>query len=426
MSEKKAFLKQATNPIKSKEAKKFVALELEQHLEAAVRNMLKSGLCREEAESQAVKRMGDPVKLGIKMGKLHRPKIDWSLLSLVLLLYLIGFLPLLITQYEFQFSLFKKSIDVLLGILIVLTLMMFDYRRLKKTYWLMLGVAGIILILVFHFGFSSWMVNGVQFAQFGTFSANSLIVIPLLFIGWAGLLHRYANRSLLISGLFLLSLALYIPISPVPNVVVYVVMVVVMYLWSIRNQSKKLVGSIIAALFSVITVCLLVFWKSSSLYIRKRLMGFLFPEQYESTYGYFYLQFKKYLSEAGWFGQFPQIERIEMAAMYTDMIFVTLTYSFGWIFAIIIVLFLAAIMVRICWISRKTPDSFGQLIIVGAAALYTVQFVYNIGMVLGLFPIAGFSLPFISYGSSPAVINSIIIGLVLSVYRRKNLIVSTN
>lgn len=424
MSEKKAFLKQVTDPIKSKEAKKIVALELEQHMEAAVQNMIKSGLSREEAESKAVGQMGDPVILGMKMGKLHRPKIDWSLLSLVLLLYLVGFLPLLITHHEFQFSLFKKAVDVLLGIIIVLSFMMFDYRRLKKLHWLMLSIAGTILVVIFHFGFSSWMKNGVQFAHFGTFSANSLIVIPFLFVGWAGLLHRYANRTLFIFGVFLLSLAIYMPISPVPNVVVYVVMVVVMYLWSVRNQSKKLVGSIIAALFSVITVCLLVFWKSYSLYLRKRLMGFLFPEQYESTYGYYYLQFKKYLSEAGWFGRFSQIEKFDMAEMYTDMIFVTLTYSFGWIFAIAIVLFLAAVMVRICWISRKTPDSFGQLIIVGAAALYTVPFVYNIGMVLGLVPITGFSLPFISYGSSPAVINSIIIGLVLSVYRRKNLIVS--
>ncbi len=424
MSEKKAFLKQVTDPIKSKEAKKIVALELDQHLEAAVRNMLKSGLSREEAESQAVKRMGDPVKLGIKMGRLHRPKIDWSLLSLVLLLYLVGFLPLVMTHHEFPFSLSKKSVDVLLGIVIVLTLMMFDYRKLKKTYWPMLSIAGIILVIVFYFGFSSWEVNGVQFAHFGTFSANSLIVIPFLFVGWAGFLHRYANRTLFIFGVFLLSLAIYIPISPLPNVIVYVVMVVVMYLWSIRNQSKKLVGSIIAALFTMVTGFLLIFWQN--LYMRDRLMGFLFPEQYESTYGYFYLQFKKYLSEAGWFGRFSQIEKIDMAEMYTDMIFVTLTYSFGWVFAIAIVLFLAAVMVRICWISNKTPDSFGQLIIVGAAALYTVPFVYNIGMVLGLVPIAGFSLPFISYGAVPIVINSMMIGLVLSVYRRKNLIVSIN
>ncbi|GIN20809.1 FtsW/RodA/SpoVE family cell cycle protein [Siminovitchia fordii] len=424
MSEKKAFLKQVTDPIKSKEAKKIVALELDQHLEAAVRNMLKSGISREEAERQAVKRMGDPVKLGIKMGKLHRPKIDWSLLSLVLLLYLVGFLPLLITHHEFPFSLSKKSVDVLLGIVIVLTLMMFDYRKLMKTYWPMLSIAGIILVLFFHLGFSSRVVNGVQFAHFGTLLANSLIVIPFLFIGWAGFLHRYVNRTLLIFGVFLLSIAIYIPISPLPNVIVYVVMVLVMYLWSIRNQSKKLVGSIIATLFTVVTGFLLIFWQN--LYMRDRLMGFFLPEQTVSTYGYYYLQFNKYLYEAGWFGQFSQMEKFDMAEMYTDMVFVTLTYSFGWVFAVVMVLFLAAVMVRICWISNKTPDSFGQLLIVGAAALYTVPFVYNIGMVLGLVPIAGFSLPFISYGAVPIVINSIMIGLVLSVYRRKNLIVSIN
>ena len=59
--------------------------------------------------------------------------------------------------------------------------------------------------------------------------------------------------------------------------------------------------------------------------------------------------------------------------------------------------------------------------LIGAVALYTVQLVSNIAMTLGLFPITSISLPFISYGLMPILFNAFLIGIVLSVYRRKDL-----
>ena len=72
-------------------------------------------------------------------------------------------------------------------------------------------------------------------------------------------------------------------------------------------------------------------------------------------------------------------------------------------------------------IAHKIHDPYGKLLLIGAVALYTVQLVSNIGMTFGFFPITSISLPFISYGLMPILFNAFLMGVVLSVYRRKDL-----
>lgn len=421
MSKTSVFVKQVTALIKSKEAKESVALELDQHLKASVQQRMEKGLSPEEAEKQAIQDMGDPVQLGIKMGKLHRPKVDWSLLTLFLLLQLIGFLPLLIANYEHPFSISKKVADVLFGLAIVIILMFFDYRKLKKRARYIWGIACVILGLLFCSKVGGMIIMGEPYIQLGLFQANSIIVIPLLFIGWAGILNRFADRPWMMTGLFFLSTAIYSQVSNLSNVMIYMSMVLAMYAWAIRKKKKLLIGSIAAAML-LSAGSLMLLWVASPPYMKERLFGYLYPESYSDTTGYTPLQIKKYMSEAGWFGQHTLADNFDIPFAFTDTVFVTVTYTFGWMFSIVLSLFLITVTIRMCRISIKTKDPFGQLIIIGGTALYTIPLVYNIGMVLGFLPLAGFYLPFVSYGTVPILINAIIIGLVLSVYRRKDFV----
>ena len=89
------FLEEVTQFIKSKEAKIYVASELDSHLQKTKNDWLKHGLSDEEAEEKAVEQMGNPAKLGKELNKLHRPKVDWLLVSLLAAVMGLGFLPLL-------------------------------------------------------------------------------------------------------------------------------------------------------------------------------------------------------------------------------------------------------------------------------------------------------------------------------------------
>ncbi|MBS4209262.1 FtsW/RodA/SpoVE family cell cycle protein [Bacillus sp. FJAT-50079] len=415
MNDKNSFLQRVKNQIKSAEAKQFVAKELDHHIEKKVEQLIDAGNERDVAELKAVQQMGDPIKLGLKMGHLHRPKVDWGLISLFIFLQLIGLLPLLVTSSKYQPSIYQQTTSIFFGIVCAICLMLFDYRKLKEKWWLIIGAFGVILMVFFYFG---TYVNGNPYIRFGPFKTNSIIVLPFLFISWAGVFYQYTRRYVLITGIFLFSVLLYAPISVFSNLFIYIVVVFAMYIWTIRKHRKRVIGTFIAWIIGTIIIFI---WKYNEYYMKHRLLGFLFPEQHANESGYLNIQIKKYLSEAGWLGQKRNLEHFLLPESHTDFAFVTFTYSFGWIFSILLILFLATITMRMFWISRKVVDPFGQLIIIGAVTLYSVPFVYNIAMVLGLLPLAGIGLPFISYGTVHVLINSMLIGLVLSVYRRKDL-----
>ncbi|TYR81343.1 hypothetical protein FZC66_05685 [Priestia megaterium] len=100
---------------------------------------------------------------------------------------------------------------------------------------------------------------------------------------------------------------------------------------------------------------------------------------------------------------------------------------FGIMKVILHILFcaLSLFIIRILMITHKINDSYSKLLLVGAVAIYTVQLVGNVGMIVGFFPMTNMPLPFISYGLMPVLLNAFLIGIVLSIYRRKDLIATT-
>jgi cell division protein FtsW (lipid II flippase) len=167
----------------------------------------------------------------------------------------------------------------------------------------------------------------------------------------------------------------------------------------------------------------LILWQFLEYYQKDRVLGFLNPEKYSKGAGFTILHIKELMFQAGWFGNSMNNEFIPQA--HTNFVFVSFTYYYGWIFAIALFLILALFIARMIVVIHKINDSYGKILLIGAAALYAVQFFSNIGMILGFFPMTTMSLPFISYGLMPTLLNAVLIGIVLSVYRRKDMITSS-
>lgn len=94
------FLETVTNEIKSKEAKQYVKVELSQHIQKSKQSWVQRGYSEIEAEEKAVKEMGSPITLGKSLNKLHRPKVDWLLISLLIVTLLLSFLPIMALNQE--------------------------------------------------------------------------------------------------------------------------------------------------------------------------------------------------------------------------------------------------------------------------------------------------------------------------------------
>lgn len=434
-----AYLTEVVSHIRSKEAKRFVQHELENHLQAVKADVLKRGRSEEEAELVAITQMGDSTLLGQKMNKLHRPKMDWLMLAGFVVLIGLSFLPLLYIQDLYGIDLvIRKAIYSIFGLLLVLGCMILDYRKLLKYGYWCFGI-GIVLLIVLNG--SPFVINGRPYIPIaGIGSVEASYALPLFLLTWASVLYKMENQSLLkvtleipsvkkgvtlvfngwwkLCLLYTVSVLLLLPITNLFLVFLYTVLVVVMTSLSpvLKRDKYIFVGCI--SLFVLIST-FASFMRQP--HMATRLIAFLHPDEYANTYGYQVLKAKEFLGSAGWFGQaLPKDGFVPEA--HTDFIFVTLTYGYGWFLAGILVILLLGLSIKMVVNLKSMQDSFGRLLTIGAITLYSLSFSWSILMSFGIVPYVGVSFPFFSYGLMPTMLHSFLIGMVLSVYRRKDFV----
>jgi rod shape determining protein RodA len=106
---------------------------------------------------------------------------------------------------------------------------------------------------------------------------------------------------------------------------------------------------------------------------------------------------------------------------YSDSIFIVLSEEFGFFGASMLLLLYFLLIYRMIWCAIQCDRLGGSYLIVGIVSMFVFQIFENIGMFLGIMPLTGITLPFISYGGSSLLINMVCVGLVLStrIYREK-------
>ncbi|WP_045517261.1 FtsW/RodA/SpoVE family cell cycle protein [Neobacillus niacini] len=419
-NKKQIFLNEVTDQIRSKEAKNYVANELNYHLKEAKRIWVEKGLPEAEAEEKAVEQMGSPTKLGIQLNKLHRPKVDWWLMLLLAAALGLSFLPMFSLGYMNEpYFVTYKTLIVFIGGAVAAGIMLVDYRKWKKLGWLFYLV-GVSLLLILMF-FPNTMVNGIPLLKLGPITIESLMALPFFYLAWASFFNNEKLRIWQFVILFLSPILLFLAVASIPNVYLYFVMIFVMLWWS--KYSKKVKWLITTGTFSLILFIGIVAWQFVKPYQIVRLLAFFEPEKYADGAGYMILKVQELMEMAGWFGWLGQpTTRNFIPEAHTNFVFVSFTYYYGWLFGFFLVMILLLFAARMIAIHPKIKDSYGKLLLIGGVALYGIQLVSNIGMVLGFFPMTSMSLPFISYGLMPTLLNAILIGVVLSVYRRKDLV----
>ncbi len=105
-------------------------------------------------------------------------------------------------------------------------------------------------------------------------------------------------------------------------------------------------------------------------------------------------------------------------AQHTDYIFSAIGEELGYLGCITVIIMLAAIIARCIWVGTRSPDYMRRMICFGAASALIFQVVSNVGMCMGITPVIGLTLPFISYGGSSLVSLYAMVGLVSGVYAR--------
>ena len=164
---KEEYIKTLTDQIRCKMARPEVAREIEDHIEDQTRAFMSEGMNRQEAESAALKDMGNPVDAGVELDKVHRPAMPWGMIALIIVLSVAG--------YVFQYILNSRNIEAggdgffashrqiwftVFGILVMIAVCFADYTRIAaRARELMIGIT---VLIVLGGQFFSLNINGVE------------------------------------------------------------------------------------------------------------------------------------------------------------------------------------------------------------------------------------------------------------------------
>jgi rod shape determining protein RodA len=243
----------------------------------------------------------------------------------------------------------------------------------------------------------------------------------LLVIVLAALLSRESRlpwRTFALAVVLAGAPAVLILTQPDLGTTIVVVAVCVGMLFAGRARPGQLAALALAAL---VAIPLLPFLLHG--YQRRRLEIFLNPYSDPLGAGYNLLQARIAVGAGGFFGQGwlhglqGQLGFVPERA--TDFVFAIFAEQFGLLGSLVLLAIYGALLVRILKTAAVAPDRFGEMIAAGVFVMLLVQVVENVGMNIGLLPIAGIPLPLISYGGSATITTLAGLGLAQSVYLRR-------
>ena len=158
-------------------------------------------------------------------------------------------------------------------------------------------------------------------------------------------------------------------------------------------------------------------------YQLKRLTVFIDPYGSDSESAYNLIQAMVAVGSGGFlgkgFGNASQALSGFLPEAHTDFIFATFAEQFGFLGSVLLLGLFAWMIVSTVLLAMRTESTFARLVLVGCAALWTFQVLENVGMCIGIMPITGIPLPFMSYGSSSMVSQLAAVGIVQSVWRHR-------
>jgi rod shape determining protein RodA len=156
---------------------------------------------------------------------------------------------------------------------------------------------------------------------------------------------------------------------------------------------------------------------------QKRIESFLNPAADPLGAGYNALQAKVAIGSGGIWGkgllEGNQTQLRFIPEQWTDFIYCVIGEEFGFIGSMIVVILFLIIFMRLLKLTAIIKDGFSNLVISGILTVFFVHFAINIGMNVGITPVIGLPLPFLSYGGSSLLANMILLGIALNLYRNR-------
>ena len=328
-----------------------------------------------------------------------------------------------------QYYLKRHVINIVIGILLAWGTTVIDYRMLRAYTPIVwgLGVIGLTAVLIPGLGSE---VNGAQawIPLPGGFQIQPAELAKIsIIVGMSMLLSEYrhendqpTNRDV-IQALLVAAIPVgLILLQPDMGTVFIISISVVAMIGASGAPTRWVVGLLLVALLGGFGAVKLGVIND---YQVKRLQSFVDPNADSQGAGYQLRQARITVGSGGFLGtglfDGPQTSGRFVPEQQTDFIFTVAGEQLGFLGSGFILLLYLTILMRAFSIARRSTDAFGRLVCVGVLSWFAFQTFENIGMTLGLMPMTGVPLPFLSYGGSSMFANLIGFGLLQNVYARQ-------
>ena len=409
----RGWVNSATAQMRWKRARPVAAKELADHLSDQYEAFLDEGMDEEAAAQATAREMGDAVETGTRLDRAWRPRPDWVMLGIVLVVAAAG----LVLQYLLRphndlewYMFFGKYVA---GAACLLAAYFADYIMLGRHCWLLYG---------------AWVVIGLLLTQ-GPISMGKLYHLscwvwffPVLF---AGILFRQRGNGTRGIGICLLSLpAMWFLAMHAPSMAAIMVQTVVccgilfMAVWR-GAFGRRTRGKLALAVSPVLLLLLCaLFLIVSDAHIRDELGNVLHPQRDAAGNGY-----QGSVIQYLMFGiRFPDCDQQPVGSWLrwdgaTDWVFATAKYYWGWA---VVLLILAAAVLLLVWgfrIARRQTGLLARSVCMGVMVTFALQTLMYVVQNCGIILFTAYGLPLLSYGGMYLCQTMLLLGLLLSAQR---------
>ena len=364
------------------------------------------------------------------MNKRFLRNIEWGILVCSVILLLIGLIALFSATQESGYSEFKKQILwFIVSIPIVIIVMLVDYNTIAKLSPFFYGLFILLLIGVLFTepvnGAKSWY----KITETLKFQPSELAkIFVIMFVAWVMVKIQNNNKNEInrIPKLLIVLASVGVPLfliilQPDYGTAMAFIVATCFMLFAAGIDKKYIITAFLLILIIVPIAYLYVLPEHA----KTRIQVFLNPNIEPRGAGYNIIQSKLAIGAGKLFGMgILKGNQTQLGYLYpktTDFIFSVIGEELGFIFAGAVIVLYIVMITKAIYVAKTAKNDLGSYIAIGIAGIFSFHMIENIGMTMGLLPITGVPLLFVSYGGSSMLTSFICVGILLNISsQRKN------
>jgi rod shape determining protein RodA len=357
---------------------------------------------------------------------------DWITLLVIIVLTLIGIMtiysatrPLAGMSGHSDFYV-RQLVWMLLSIITLFIVTSFDYIWLNRLSYILYGIGLFLLVAVLILGKTT--MGAQRWLNLGFFSFQPSEFFRILFViafsSYLASLSKEQDGHIPIKGLIIFGAVPLVLVIKQPDLGTALLLLSLFVVLAIsRGIKKKIIA--VALVIGLLAVPFVghIFWEGLKDYQKNRLVAFIDPDIDPSGIGY-HINQSKIAVGAGEFTGKGYLNGTQgplrfLPEKHTDFIFAVFAEEWGFMGCVGLLGIYFILFMRGLDTAAKAKDRVGRLMAIGITGMFFIYFIVNIGMTLGMMPVVGIPLPFVSYGGTSLLSNFVAAGILINIRTRR-------